>query len=89
MQKRQTQDIQAELSREAREQEMMRISMERKASSSGNLSNRGGRDESDRDSVGTGGGVSDSSDSARGDDGYWEGGLPGGEGGTRSAVLNT
>lgn len=81
------QDIQAELAREAREQEMMRMSVERKASSSVASSTRGGggsRDiSSDRGSSpmrrtssptrgGGGAGGSPGSDSP-GDDGYWEG----------------
>lgn len=83
------QDIQAELAREAREQEMMRMSLERKASSSVTSSTRGGggsRDiSSDRGSSpvrrtssprrgGPGVGVGGSPGSdSPGDDGYWEG----------------
>lgn len=83
------QDIQAELAKEAREQEMMRVSIERKASSSVSSSTRGGRDiSSDRGSRsprrrptspkrgggGGNGGMGGSSGSdSQGDDGYWEG----------------
>lgn len=80
------QDIQAELAKEAREQEMMRVSIERKASSSVSSSTRGGRDiSSDRGSrsprrrptspkrgSGNGGMGGSSGSDSQGDEGYWD-----------------
>lgn len=64
--------------REAREQEMMRLSLERKTSISATSSNIGGPgvDGSERSSLGAGSAMgSDSSgSSARGEEAYWEGG---------------